>query len=103
MAPWLSSDPCLMFVPCPYTAAIQAVLQACQDPLSAWLDGEHGSSVSEHGIFSKLSQHFEKEFFEDMAALNVGDGSIQELPLLLMFGPLGPQTGCFDPCDRVRA
>eukprot|EP00730_Choanoeca_flexa_P002195 TRINITY_DN10948_c0_g1_i1.p1 TRINITY_DN10948_c0_g1~~TRINITY_DN10948_c0_g1_i1.p1 ORF type:complete len:606 (+),score=150.26 TRINITY_DN10948_c0_g1_i1:19-1836(+) len=51
--------------------AREALLDACQDPLSAWLDEEQGSTITEHSIFTKLTQRFEAEFFADMAALNV--------------------------------
>lgn len=33
---------------------------------------QFGSNVTDHKIFAKLTQHWEKEFHEDMKALNVG-------------------------------
>ena len=50
---------------------IQALLRDARDPLSEWLDRSKGNTVSEHSIFSKLSQHWEAEFHKDMDALNV--------------------------------
>jgi len=35
------------------------------------LDGIKGSTITEHSIFNKLSQHWEAEFYKDMDALNV--------------------------------
>lgn len=49
----------------------QVLLKEAKDPLSDWLDRKKGDTVTEHSIFSKLSQHWEDEFFKDMDALNV--------------------------------
>lgn len=50
---------------------LQALLRDARDPLSEWLDQRRGNTVSEHSIFSKLSQHWEAEFHKDMDGLNV--------------------------------
>ncbi|XP_033121269.1 cysteine--tRNA ligase, cytoplasmic-like [Anneissia japonica] len=47
------------------------LLQDAKDPLSEWLDGKFGSSVVDNSIFSKLPQHFEAEYHQDMEDLNV--------------------------------
>jgi len=41
------------------------------EPLSDWLDKQFGADVTDHKIFSALSQHFEEDFHSDMEALNV--------------------------------
>nr|CAB3227681.1 cysteine--tRNA ligase, cytoplasmic-like [Phallusia mammillata] len=43
----------------------------CKDPLSIWLDKQYAHTVSENSIFSVLPQYWEKEYFDDMDALNV--------------------------------
>lgn len=48
-----------------------ALLDAAADPVSAWLDSKLGSAVSDHSIFTKLTRHWEEEFYKDMTALNV--------------------------------
>ncbi|EDQ87553.1 uncharacterized protein MONBRDRAFT_37829 [Monosiga brevicollis MX1] len=47
------------------------LLAAARDPLSLFLDKQHGSTVEDHAIFARLTQHWEAEYFADMAALNV--------------------------------
>eukprot|EP00795_Rhopilema_esculentum_P011490 gene11490-21706_t len=49
----------------------QELLEAAKDPLSEWLDKQHGANVTDHNIFWRLTQHWENEFHEDMRALNV--------------------------------
>ncbi|KAJ8668198.1 hypothetical protein QAD02_009861 [Eretmocerus hayati] len=49
----------------------KVLLKEAKDPLSDWLDKQKGDSVTEHSIFSKLSQHWENEFHGDMDALNI--------------------------------
>ncbi|XP_020294610.1 cysteine--tRNA ligase, cytoplasmic [Pseudomyrmex gracilis] len=49
----------------------EALLKEAKDPLSDWLDKIKGSTITEHSIFTKLSQHWESEFHKDMDALNV--------------------------------
>ncbi|OXU20446.1 hypothetical protein TSAR_012516 [Trichomalopsis sarcophagae] len=49
----------------------EVLLKESKDPLSDWLDKKKGDSVTEHSIFSKLSQHWENDFHKDMDALNV--------------------------------
>ncbi|XP_022083673.1 cysteine--tRNA ligase, cytoplasmic-like [Acanthaster planci] len=49
----------------------KAMLEAARDPLSDWLDAEHGSQVKDKSIFFKLTQHWEREYHQDMEALNV--------------------------------
>lgn len=51
--------------------AKQELLLASKDVLSDWLDNQHGSEVTDKSIFSKLYQHFEQEYHEDMNSLNV--------------------------------
>ena len=34
---------------------------------------QHGSKVTDHHIFAKLTKHWEEEYHKDMAALNVSD------------------------------
>lgn len=50
---------------------LQAFLREVKDPLSEWLDSEQGPSVTDNSIFTKLPQHWETQFHEDMDALNV--------------------------------
>ncbi|XP_065835615.1 cysteine--tRNA ligase, cytoplasmic-like [Oscarella lobularis] len=52
-------------------AATKNLLQKASDPISAWLDSRLGAGVSDHSIFSDLTQRWEREFHRDMAALNV--------------------------------
>ncbi|XP_078457612.1 cysteine--tRNA ligase, cytoplasmic [Lampetra planeri] len=49
----------------------QALLTEARDPLSEWLDAQHGSEVTENSIFSELPRYWEAEFHRDMEALNV--------------------------------
>ncbi|XP_012532522.1 cysteine--tRNA ligase, cytoplasmic isoform X1 [Monomorium pharaonis] len=49
----------------------KVLLREARDPLANWLDEKKGSTITEHSIFSKLSQHWEAEFHKDMDALNV--------------------------------
>ncbi|XP_058806033.1 cysteine--tRNA ligase, cytoplasmic [Phymastichus coffea] len=49
----------------------EVLLKEARDPLSDWLDKRKGDTVTEHSIFSKLSQYWENEFHSDMDALNV--------------------------------
>ncbi|XP_076767144.1 cysteine--tRNA ligase, cytoplasmic [Xylocopa sonorina] len=49
----------------------ELLLKEARDPLAEWLDKKEGATVTEHSIFSKLSQHWEREFHKDMDALNV--------------------------------
>ncbi|XP_071573548.1 cysteine--tRNA ligase, cytoplasmic-like [Temnothorax nylanderi] len=49
----------------------EALLREARDPLANWLDDIKGSTVTEHSIFNKLSQHWEAEYHKDMDALNV--------------------------------
>lgn len=50
---------------------MQLLLKEVRDPLAEWLDKEKGATVTEHSIFTKLSQHWEQEFHKDMDFLNV--------------------------------
>lgn len=50
---------------------MQLLLKEVRDPLAEWLDKEKGAMVTEHSIFTKLSQHWEQEFHKDMDSLNV--------------------------------
>ncbi|XP_011700018.1 PREDICTED: cysteine--tRNA ligase, cytoplasmic [Wasmannia auropunctata] len=49
----------------------EALLREARDPLANWLDEIKGSTITEHSIFNKLSQHWEAEFHKDMDALNI--------------------------------
>jgi cysteinyl-tRNA synthetase len=51
--------------------AVQVLLEDAKDPLSSWLDSKHGATVTDHSIFSALTQYWEREFHRDMAALNI--------------------------------
>ncbi|KAJ8298849.1 hypothetical protein KUTeg_022909 [Tegillarca granosa] len=56
------------------TAVEQAktgLLDSAKDIISDWLDGQHGSGVTDNSIFSDLPKHFEGEYHRDMDALNV--------------------------------
>jgi len=46
-------------------------MAASKDILSDWLDVQHGSEVTDHHIFSRLSSQFEEEYHGDMDSLNV--------------------------------
>jgi hypothetical protein len=50
---------------------LQVLLKEAKDPLSEWLDFNHGANVTDNSIFAKLPQHWEAKFHEDMEALNV--------------------------------
>lgn len=52
-------------------SATQELLRQASEPLSAWLDSQFGSDVTDHRIFAKLTQHWEDEFHKDMEALNI--------------------------------
>ena len=39
--------------------------------MADWLDGLHGAEVTDKSIFSRLSQHFEEDYHNDMDGLNV--------------------------------
>ncbi|XP_076805672.1 cysteine--tRNA ligase, cytoplasmic-like isoform X1 [Clavelina lepadiformis] len=54
----------------------EKILSDCKDPLSNWLDAKYGCSVADNSIFSALPQHWEKDYFEDMDALNVAPPDI---------------------------
>ncbi|KAJ2172015.1 cysteinyl-tRNA synthetase, partial [Coemansia sp. RSA 532] len=44
---------------------------SAEDVLSPWLDRQHGAEVTDQRIFRDLAAFWEKDFFEDMDALNV--------------------------------
>lgn len=46
-------------------------MKEARDPLADWLDKIKGSTIVEHSIFNKISQHWEAEFHKDMDDLNV--------------------------------
>ncbi|KAJ2661627.1 cysteinyl-tRNA synthetase [Coemansia sp. RSA 1200] len=50
---------------------LAALLSASEDVVALWLDKKLGSTVTEHRIFRDLAAYWEKDFFEDMDALNV--------------------------------
>jgi len=49
----------------------QELLEAAHEPLADLLDKKFGADVTDHKIFSKLTQYWENEFHEDMRSLNV--------------------------------
>lgn len=49
----------------------ELLLKVARDPLAEWLDKTKGATITEHSIFTKLSQHWEIEFHKDMDSLNV--------------------------------
>ncbi|XP_003703304.2 cysteine--tRNA ligase, cytoplasmic [Megachile rotundata] len=49
----------------------ELLLKEARDPLAEWLDKNKGATVTEHSIFTKLSQNWETEFHKDMDSLNV--------------------------------
>lgn len=53
------------------TEQLDSILTQVKDPLSDLLDDEHGHEVTDNEIFTTLPRHYESEFFNDMAALNV--------------------------------
>lgn len=46
-------------------------ISECKDVLAPYLDSKYGRSVTDHGIFQKLTQYWEAEYFKDMERLNV--------------------------------
>jgi len=50
---------------------LQAMLNSMHDPLSDYLDAKLGASVTDHKIFAELTQYWEADFHQDMAALNI--------------------------------
>lgn len=61
----------LRFQGCTEAAELKSLLEDVKDPLSSWLDSRLGSLVTDHGIFSLLTRHWEEDYHRDMAALNV--------------------------------
>jgi len=53
------------------SVALEALINTAHDPLSDILDKQFGAGVTEHKIFSELTQYWEKDFHEDMQALNI--------------------------------
>lgn len=49
----------------------QELLDTANDPISDLLDKKFGAEVTDYKIFSKLTQHWENEYHEDMKNLNV--------------------------------
>lgn len=49
----------------------KSFLECIKDPLSDWLDTNHGKSVTENSIFESLPRYWENEFHRDMELLNV--------------------------------
>ena len=50
---------------------LNQILEECRDAMSAWLDKKLGSTVEDNSIFNALPRYWEKEYFDDMNALNV--------------------------------
>lgn len=55
---------------------VQQLIDASRDALAAQLDKEHGSTVTDRKIYEDHARRFEKEFFEDMAALGVREPDV---------------------------
>lgn len=55
----------------PGDAGVTRFLQLAESVLVVALDKQRGSQVTDPSIFRQLSSHFERDFNEDMAALNV--------------------------------
>jgi cysteinyl-tRNA synthetase len=56
--------------------SIEELIAAGRDALAAQLDKDLGSSVTDHKIFEDHARKFEREFFEDMAALGVREPDV---------------------------
>ncbi|KAJ1964889.1 cysteinyl-tRNA synthetase [Dispira parvispora] len=52
-------------------AEVEVVGELARDVVASWLDLTQGSSVNDPKIFRELAAHWEKDYFGDMAALNV--------------------------------
>jgi hypothetical protein len=50
---------------------VQVLLVAVKDPVAVLLDKRLGTTVQDHSIFTALTQQYEREFHDDMKALNV--------------------------------
>ncbi|KAJ1862655.1 cysteinyl-tRNA synthetase [Coemansia sp. RSA 989] len=48
-----------------------ALIAGAEDVLSQWLDRKYGTDVTDQRIFQDLASYWEKEFLDDMDALNV--------------------------------
>jgi cysteinyl-tRNA synthetase len=56
--------------------SIQDLITASHDALAARLDEERGATVTDQKIFEEHARKFEREFFEDMAALGVKEPDV---------------------------
>lgn len=56
--------------------SIEELIVASRDALAAQLDKDHGSTVTDHKIFEDHARKYEREFFEDMAALGVREPDV---------------------------
>jgi len=56
--------------------SIEELIAASRDALAAQLDKDLGSSVTERKIFEDHARKFEREFFDDMAALGVREPDV---------------------------
>lgn len=54
-----------------FMVSLQDLLLSAHDPLSEKLDKQFGANVTDHKIFSNLTQYWENEYHEDMKSLNV--------------------------------
>lgn len=55
---------------------IEELIAAGRDALAGQLDKDHGSTVTDRKIFEDHARKFEREFFEDMAALGVREPDV---------------------------
>jgi cysteinyl-tRNA synthetase len=56
--------------------SIEELIVASRDALAAQLDKDHGSTVTDRKIFEDHARKYEREFFEDMAALGVREPDV---------------------------
>eukprot|EP01135_Chromosphaera_perkinsii_P001142 Nk52_evm92s158 gene=Nk52_evmTU92s158 len=52
-------------------SSLAALVEAAMDPLSEMLDKEHGSKVTDLGIYAAHTEYYENDFLEDMKNLNI--------------------------------
>ena len=52
-------------------SGLEDLLLKSKDIVSYWLDQQKGSTITDHKIFKQLTTFWEREYFNDMKALNV--------------------------------
>lgn len=58
------------------SVTIEELITVSRDALAAQLDKDYGSTVTDHKIFQDHARKYEKEFYEDMAALGVKEPDV---------------------------